>query len=64
VLGVNCLLVSKQGTQEPIGHIADYSSALGTAEGCWDQAEAHIAARRGTPFVYEVVLYDDLDRAV
>ena len=64
ILGVNCLIVSPGRTEEPIDQIADYSPAVGTGHGCWEQAEAHIAARTPGPYVFEVILGDDPVAAV
>ena len=59
ILGVNCLIVSPGSAEEPIDQIADFSAAVGAGHGCWEDAEAHIAARALGPYVFEVTLGDD-----
>jgi hypothetical protein len=64
ILGVNCLILSDDGTREPIDQIADYSAAVGQGHGCWEAAEAHVAARLSGVYVFEIVLGDDPVEAV
>jgi hypothetical protein len=64
VLGVNCLLVTQDSTIEPLEEMSDYSVAVSRGDGSWDSAAAHIAARRKSPFYFEVVLGDKIDPAV
>jgi hypothetical protein len=64
ILGVNCLILSDNGTREPSDQIADYSPSVREGHGCWEAAEAHIATRIPGPYVFEVVLGDDPVEAV
>ena len=59
VLGVNCLILSDDGTREPIDQIADYSAAVREGHGCWEPAEAHVASRMSGDYVFEILLGDD-----
>jgi hypothetical protein len=64
ILGVNCLIVSADRTEEPIDQIADYSAAVAQGHGCWEEAEAHIIARRNGPYVFALALGGDPVEAV
>jgi hypothetical protein len=64
ILGVNCLIVAPDRTEEPIDDIADYSSLVASGYGCWAQAESHISARASSSSVFEVTLGDDPLEAV
>jgi hypothetical protein len=56
ILGVDGMFVSERGTDSPIAHIADYSTAVAAGEGCWSWAEEFIEERRLLNMVFEVVL--------
>ena len=56
ILGVDGILVGPDATTSPIEHIADYSAASGSGNGCWADAEAFIESRRGLGLCFEVLL--------
>ena len=55
ILGIDGMFVTASATMSPLEHIANYSS-VARGKGCWDDAQAFIAARNGTGMVFEVVL--------
>ena len=56
VLGVNGFILQGERTISPLEHLADYSRAVGTGQGCWDAAAAFIRERRMLDLAFEVVL--------